>query len=297
MTDEKRIITEKTNYSFIRTKRDFGHLPTAILTDYRIPQEIAARHFRGEQYVSFVPVISVRKGSSLKDKNIRDYRGEPLLKRAIRKTRNVFGSVCYVIADSEEYAEFARGWGAIVPFVDTPHTDKDTVSEGIRRFVAQTQIADAVQWKFPVVVALVQCTSPNTSEETIGNCAAWAARRFFSEENLKMRPTLFSGYEMGNKENAIYRVIRDAGDGGNERLEHACGECAALPVDTNRQELNKLYGLTGGVFCVPLSNCVKPYGAECAPRSVFDDVAPSRYLYVAPESESLDIDKAEDFLK
>lgn len=57
----------------------------------------------------FYPVITVRKGSSLKDKNIREYKGEPLLKRAIRKAINVFGNVT-VLADDEEYARLATEW-------------------------------------------------------------------------------------------------------------------------------------------------------------------------------------------
>lgn len=293
----EKVITEKKHYSFVRTKRDCGNLPTALLSDYQIPQEIAAKFFDGEMKVSFVPVISVRKGSSLKDKNLREYRGEPLLKRAISKARAVFGGVCYVITDSEEYAEKAREWGAIVPFIDQIHKDGDMVSEAVKRFVNRTKIIDALKRRVPVVVVLMQATSPNTSEETIGNCAAWAARKFFAFGSFNHRPTLFSGYEMPNKENAVYRARLD---GNAETLEQAClcGEgFRELPVDVNRQELNKLYGLTGGVFCVPLENCVPYVGAEGYDVSVFDAGAPLRFLYIAPLAESLDIDKEEDFAK
>ena len=53
-------------------------------------------------------VITVRKGSSLKDKNIRPYKeGKCLLQICIEKALKVFDRVT-VLADDEDYCEKAR---------------------------------------------------------------------------------------------------------------------------------------------------------------------------------------------
>ena len=61
---------------------------------------------------SINPVICVRKGSSLKDKNIRPYKnGKSLLEICVEKALKVFGSVT-VLADDEHYCELAKSSGA-----------------------------------------------------------------------------------------------------------------------------------------------------------------------------------------
>ena len=52
--------------------------------------------------MNILPLITVRKGSSLKDKNIRLYKGKPLLVNCIEKCLKVFGKVV-VLSDSDEY--------------------------------------------------------------------------------------------------------------------------------------------------------------------------------------------------
>jgi CMP-N-acetylneuraminic acid synthetase len=101
--------------------------------------------------MNILPLITVRKGSSLKDKNIRLYKGKPLLVNCIEKCLKVFGKVV-VLSDSEKYAEIAKQSGADV-FIDETVGDLEDVTIRMRKY------CEAVGYNGRLV--LCQCTSPN----------------------------------------------------------------------------------------------------------------------------------------
>ncbi len=80
--------------------------------------------------MSNIAIIPARSGSKrLKDKNIRDLCGKPLLAYSIEAA---IKSKCFtevmVSTDSEKYAEIAKRYGAKVPFLRSEYTSSDTVS-------------------------------------------------------------------------------------------------------------------------------------------------------------------------
>jgi len=241
------------------------------------------------EWRAIVPVICARKGSSLKDKNLREYNGSPLLKSAIERTIAAFGK-CYVMTDSEYYSDCARAWGAIVPYVDANVEDFSIVSDQLFRFVDRMELYADEDFG-NTLLALIQCTSPNTSVETLVETTRVAAERIPALENyFNFGFVAASAYELPNKENAIFADVM-AGEGVYGQ------QASTAPIDTPRQKLRKLYGLTGGIFIVPARQVFQRGRVGISVFSGFSSHTSRFFFHVAPMSEALDIDRAEDFLR
>ena len=77
-----------------------------------------------------IAIIPARSGSKgLKDKNIKNLCGKPLLSYSIRAAEEskVFDEIM-VSTDSERYAAIAKDYGASVPFLRSNATSSDTAS-------------------------------------------------------------------------------------------------------------------------------------------------------------------------
>ena len=74
-----------------------------------------------------IAVIPARSGSKgLKDKNIREMNGKPLMAYAIEAARKSTLYDCiHVSTDSERYAEIAKQYGADVPFLRDKELSSD----------------------------------------------------------------------------------------------------------------------------------------------------------------------------
>lgn len=73
-------------------------------------------------------IIPARSGSkSIKDKNIRDICGKPLIAQTIAAYSGYFDEIMVSI-NSEVYAEIARQYGASVPFLRSNRTSSDKAS-------------------------------------------------------------------------------------------------------------------------------------------------------------------------
>lgn len=97
-------------------------------------------------------IIPARSGSKrIKDKNIKDFCGTPLLKTAIEKalSSGLFETV-HVSTDSKKYAELATSWGADVSFLrsektaDDFATTMDVLKETIDAFETQGKIFENI---------------------------------------------------------------------------------------------------------------------------------------------------------
>lgn len=97
-----------------------------------------------------VAIITVRKGSSLKDKNIRLYKGKPLLVNCVEKCLSVFDRVV-VISDSVAYTELLDKDVEI--FIDEEVGDREDVTIRLRKWAKKSGFSGRV--------VLCQCTSPN----------------------------------------------------------------------------------------------------------------------------------------
>lgn len=101
--------------------------------------------------MSVVALIGARAGSSIKDKNIRELAGYPVLAYSIRaalKARYVHRVI--VSTDSEEYAEIARFYGAECPFLRPPElatssaTDYGYIRHCIEYLEHESEVPDMI---------------------------------------------------------------------------------------------------------------------------------------------------------
>lgn len=107
-------------------------------------------------------VIPARKGSSLKDKNLREWGGSKrsLLALAIDKALTASGNVPpVVLTDSDVYSDVANCAGASVPYLDPTTADDENVAVKLRRW---RDVSGFRGW-----VAVMQCTSPALSTNTV----------------------------------------------------------------------------------------------------------------------------------
>lgn len=111
--------------------------------------------------IPFCVVIPARKGSSVKDKNIRVWKasGKTLLQIATEKAREAFGSSPVVLTDSEKYAALAKSYGANVPYLDEETGDLENVAVKLRRWRDRSGFSG---W-----ILIQQCTSPEISVRSL----------------------------------------------------------------------------------------------------------------------------------
>jgi CMP-N,N'-diacetyllegionaminic acid synthase len=149
------------------------YIAEAIKREYYIKKLNDKKIFQNDTIKPEVhPVITVRAGSSVKDKNIREYHGKPLLQIAIEKALNVFGKVT-VLVDSQKYADLATKWGGTVPYIDKPVSGDENVAIRLRRWRDMCNIEGRI--------ILMSATSPNTSEDTIRKAVEMSEGKSYRE--------------------------------------------------------------------------------------------------------------------
>ena len=127
-----------------------------------------------------IAIIPARSGSKgLKDKNIKELNGKPLLGYSVEAAlnSNVFDTVM-VSTDSERYATVARQCGAEVPFLRSEFTSSDSASscDAVKEVIANYK---EMGKEFDVLV-LLQPTSPLRSCNDIAE-----AFKVFQEKDAK----------------------------------------------------------------------------------------------------------------
>ena len=212
--------------------------------------------------MNILPIITVRKGSSLKDKNIRLYKGKPLLVNCIEKCLEVFGKVI-VLSDSEKYAELAKASGADV-FIDDVVDDLEDVTVRMRKY------CEAVSYNGRLV--LCQCTSPNILLESY-------QKTLELSKNLLDDEILMSCVEVTQKPSAFF--LQD--DNG-----YLYTAIKGMPIVSKpRQLLEKVFYYNGGITSFHSSQLLKD--------SLFEDAKLIPLLIT--EQEILDIDTENDLRK
>lgn len=126
-------------------------------------------------------IIPARSGSKgLKDKNIKELNGKPLIAYAILEAQktNIFDAI-HVSTDSEKYAEIAKKWGADEPFLRSAEfaaddaTTWDAVKYVLSEYSKRGQSFDTV--------TVLQPTSPLRTAHDIKN-----AFQFFEDKKANM---------------------------------------------------------------------------------------------------------------
>ncbi|PXV91845.1 CMP-N,N'-diacetyllegionaminic acid synthase [Lachnotalea glycerini] len=116
--------------------------------------------------ISSLCVIPARSGSKgLKDKNILDINGKPVLAYTIEacKMSGLFNNI-YVATDSKKYAEIACDFGAEVPFLEPEYMAGDAVPSTDPVIYFYNQLGKDVE-----LLWCMQPTSPLRSVEDIVN--------------------------------------------------------------------------------------------------------------------------------
>lgn len=207
-----------------------------------------------------VAVITVRKGSSLKDKNIRFYKGKPLLVNCVEKCLSVFDRVV-VISDTTKYTELLNNYKNVEIFIDKEVGDREDVTVRLRKW------ANEKGYKGRMI--LCQCTSPNIE------ISSYERMRELSY-NGKDDEIFMSCIEVTQKPSAFYIV------GGDGYLETAI---KGMPIVSRpRQELERVYYYNGGITSF--------HSKQLENNSLFE--GGKLIPMVIKEEEKLDIDSEDD---
>lgn len=219
--------------------------------------------------MKILAIIPARSGSKgLKDKNIKDLCGHPLMYYTIKAALDAdcFTKIM-VSTDSEHYAEVGRKCGAEVPFLrsDEMSGDKagswDVVREVLTRY---KELGDEFDY-----VALLQPTSPLRTAEDIKGCIELIKR---------------------NKVNAAVTVTE---------VDHPIQWCFTMPENHSmqeladspynymrRQELKVYYRENGAVFLVDAKKIMD---------FDYNFYIDGCFGYIMPRDRSVDIDTEIDF--
>lgn len=216
-----------------------------------------------------IAVIPARSGSKgLKDKNIKELNGKPLLAYSIGAAVNSKRfDVIHVSTDSEKYADIARKYGADVPFLRSMEMASDTATTwDAVRFVLKEYKQRGQEFD---TVTVLQPTSPLRTQEDI-----MGAFKFFNDKEANM---ISSVCEMDHSPLWSNTLPEDFSmkDFEDEKV-------AFLP----RQSLPTYYRENGAIYLLKTEHLFKAeniYKEKC-------------YAYVMEKNHSIDIDDELDFL-
>lgn len=215
-----------------------------------------------------IAIISARSGSKgVKDKNIRELAGKPLMAYSIEAALNsgLFDTVV-VSTDSEEYARIGREWGAEVPFLRSAETSGDTASgwDVIKEVLNNYKNLYGKEFE---MFTLLQPTSPLRTAQDVKNA--------------------FDIFEK-NDANAVVSVCE---------MEHSPYWCNTLPEDHSmngfldkandlpRQALKKHYRLNGAIYMSRVDTFMED-------TNIYKEKS---YAYIMDSLISIDIDSELDF--
>ena len=213
-----------------------------------------------------IAIIPARSGSKgLKDKNIKELNGKPLLAYSIDAAilSGLFEEVM-VSTDSELYADVAKKNGASVPFLRSEEQSGDNagswgvVEEVLKKYETLGKRFDTV--------CLLQPTSP-----------------------LRRTEDIVAAYELLNDKNAdaVTSVCEvDHSPLWIMKLDESCslGEFRKNLVNAPRQKLGQYYRLNGAIYIKRIH-----YGEKI---TLLDE---KEYAVIMDRRNSVDIDTLEDF--
>lgn len=214
-------------------------------------------------------VIPARCGSKgLKDKNIKELCGKPLLAYSVEAAlqSGIFDCV-HVSTDSEEYQQIAIEHGADVPFLRSEQLASDTSSTwDAMRFVVDEYRKRGEEFD---LITVLQPTSPlRTAEDIVG------AYKFFMDKDANM---ISSVCEMDHSP-LWSNVLPD--DLSMEDFEDE--KLVFLP----RQQLPTYYRENGAIYMMKTEHLFSR-------KNIYKEKC---YAYIMDKSHSIDIDTELDFL-
>jgi CMP-N,N'-diacetyllegionaminic acid synthase len=226
--------------------------------------------YKNKKILAFIGARSGSKG--LKNKNIIDFAGKPLINWTIEASLNSrYIDHTIVSTDSEKIAEIARCTGANVPFLRSSEIsgDDSPLLDAINHCLGW--IHENTEYLFDFIISL-QPTSPLRTAEYIDQ----AIEYYFDKKGSEI-DTLVSVTQISEKYGWIVKSAKDG------YLDY-CFDLQRLNVD--RQNLEKYYLPNGAIYIGNVQSVSR------------DGFYTDRTLYfIMREEDSVDIDTQEDLEK
>ena len=215
-----------------------------------------------------IAIIPARSGSKgLKDKNIKDLCGMPLLAYSIiAAEKSGMFDIIHVSTDSERYAETAREFGADVPFLRPAELATDSSSSRDSMVYSLDRYRE-MGHEFDTIMTL-QPTSPLRTDRDIVR-----AYELFEKKGAE---TVIGVCEVDHPP-MWSNTLTSSGS-----MEHF----AEIGRAARRQDLEQYYRINGAIYLTRVASFRSTdtlYNDRC-------------FAYVMPKERSVDIDDAFDFL-
>ena len=216
-----------------------------------------------------IAIIPARSGSKgLKNKNIKEFLGKPLLAYSIEVALNSqMFDIVFVSTDSAEYASIAKSYGADVSFLRNTETSSDMASSWDVVHEVIEKFED--KGKYFEKIMLLQPTSPLRNVEDI--------KRSFYLMDEKQANAIISVVEM--EHSPLWSNILPE-DGCMDNFIRK--EFIGIP----RQLLPKYYRINGAIYLLNREELNKQ------DKDMFKEKC---YSYIMPQDRSIDIDTEIDF--
>lgn len=212
-------------------------------------------------------IVTARSGSKgMKDKNIRNLSGKPLMAYTIETAlRCQYIDRVMVSTDSEAYADIAREYGAEVPFLRSEQNASDlALKEDV--LVEVLEEYEKRGYKFENIIVL-QPTSPLRTDQNLNE-----AFQLFFDKNAD---SVVSVCECEHSPLLSNTLPDDLNMFGFIKRQNDCG----------RQQLQRYYRLNGALY-ISKVNVIRQLKSFYGERS---------YAYIMDQKESIDIDTEIDF--
>lgn len=217
----------------------------------------------GKRVLAWIPARGGSKG--IKDKNIRDLNGKPLIAYTIEAAAaSSYVDKIMVSTDSRRIADIAEAYGAWVPSLRPAELAADT-SKTLDAVLYTIELMRSMYQEFQVF-CLLQPTSPLRDSRDI-DCALEAYVRCGCNPVVSVSPV--------EDQPLLIRSIAD--DGTLQPLLHQSSTC-------RRQDMKPYYVVNGSIYINPVS--------ELGHTTSFNDNA---YPYLMDREHGIDIDTLADF--
>ena len=220
---------------------------------------------KNKKILAIIPARSGSKG--LKDKNIKDLKGKPMLAYTIEAAieSNIFDDIV-LSTDSEKYAEIGRDFGAQVPFLrpDDLSTDEATTKDAMV-YTLERLKAEGKNYDYFMIL---QPTSPLRTAENIRG----AVDLLFEKEALSVVSVCEADHP------PLYMNTLDETLSLNNFIQK--------DIKSRRQELPTYYRINGAIYI-----CQVDYYLENG-----DLYNEKSYAYIMDKKNSIDVDDEMDFI-
>ena len=224
-------------------------------------------------------LIPARSGSKgLKDKNIRDFKGKPLIAHSIHQAKEcdfVESMRIIVTTDSKKYAEVAKKYGAEVPFIRPADISQDMSTDLEFMKHAVHWLKENENYEADIILQL-RPTQPLRKVEDINKTLSIFIENYANFDSLR------TVIEFEKSPYKMYRINNNV----LEPLFTSVDDITNEPYNQCRQNLPTTY-LHNGYIDILKTSILQE-----------DKISGSKILpYIMNKKDTIDIDTEEDWLK